>query len=55
MEYYLGIDAGGSHTRARLVTAEGQVVGTREAGPANPPIRLDEARKPLSRRSARQV
>ena len=25
MEYYLGIDAGGTHTRARLVTADGGV------------------------------
>lgn len=43
MDYYLGIDAGGTHTRARLVTAEGLVVGTGEAGPANTRIGLPEA------------
>ncbi len=43
MEYYLGIDAGGTHTRARLVTAGGEVVGTGEAGPANTRIGLPEA------------
>ena len=43
MEYYLGIDAGGTHTRARLVTAEGEVVGTGEAGPANTRIGLPKA------------
>jgi glucosamine kinase len=43
MDYYLGIDAGGTHTRARLVTAEGQVIGAGEAGPANTRIGLPEA------------
>lgn len=43
MEYYLGIDAGGTHTRARLVTGEGQVVGTGEAGAANTPSGLPNA------------
>lgn len=43
MEYYLGIDAGGTHTRARLVTADGAVVGTGEAGPGNTRIGLPEA------------
>jgi glucosamine kinase len=43
MEYYLGIDAGGSHTRARLVTSDGHVVGIGEAGPANARIGLPEA------------
>jgi glucosamine kinase len=40
MEFYLGIDAGGTHTRARLVTADGTVVGTGEGGPANTRIGL---------------
>lgn len=35
MNWYLGIDAGGSHCRSRLVDAEGVVVGTGETGPAN--------------------
>jgi glucosamine kinase len=43
MELYLGIDAGGTHTRARLVSAEGQVLGAGEAGPANTPRGLDDA------------
>jgi glucosamine kinase len=37
MTFYLGIDAGGTHTRARLVSADGEVIGTGEAGPANTP------------------
>lgn len=43
MTYFLGIDAGGSHTRARLVTAEGQTIGTGEAGPGNTRIGLENA------------
>jgi glucosamine kinase len=43
MDFYLGIDAGGTHTRARLVTATGAIVGTGEAGPANARIGLQEA------------
>lgn len=40
MDLYLGIDAGGSRTRARLVSAEGKVLGTGEGGPANTPAGL---------------
>jgi glucosamine kinase len=43
MDLYLGIDAGGTHTRARLVTDDGTVIGTGEAGPANTRIGLPEA------------
>jgi glucosamine kinase len=43
MELYLGIDAGGTHTRARLVSSEGSVLGTGEAGPANTPTGLSDA------------
>jgi glucosamine kinase len=43
MNYYLGIDAGGTHTRARLVAADGRMLGIGEAGPANARIGLDEA------------
>ncbi len=43
MEFYLGIDAGGTHSRARLVTAEGEVVGIGEGGPANARIGLPDA------------
>ena len=43
MGFYLGIDAGGTHTRARLVSGDGEVVGTGEAGPANTPDGLEGA------------
>ena len=43
MTFYLGIDAGGTHTRARLTTAEGEVLGIGEAGPANTRIGLGAA------------
>ncbi len=35
MSFYLGIDAGGSHTRARLSAEDGTVLGSGSAGPAN--------------------
>lgn len=35
MTYYLGVDAGGTRSRARLVDAAGRTIGTGEAGPAN--------------------
>ena len=41
MTYYLGVDAGGSHSRARLTDEGGTVLGTGEAGPANTRIGLD--------------
>jgi len=43
MDLYLGIDAGGTHSRARLVTADGTVIGSGEGGPANARIGLPEA------------
>ncbi|HLL58798.1 MAG TPA: BadF/BadG/BcrA/BcrD ATPase family protein [Allosphingosinicella sp.] len=43
MELYIGIDAGGSHSRARLVTSDGKVIGTGEGGPGNSRIGLPEA------------
>ncbi|MDP8912026.1 MAG: hypothetical protein M3N39_00450 [Pseudomonadota bacterium] len=43
MELYLGIDAGGTHTRARLVSGGGEIIGTGEGGPANTRIGLPEA------------
>ena len=47
MDLYLGIDAGGTHTRARLVAEDGTILGTGEAGPANTPAGLEEAFKAL--------
>jgi glucosamine kinase len=43
MELYLGIDAGGTRTRARLVLDAGSVLGVGEAGPANTPSGLPQA------------
>jgi glucosamine kinase len=43
MELFLGIDAGGTHTRARLVSDAREVLGTGEAGPANTPSGLPQA------------
>jgi glucosamine kinase len=42
-EYFLGIDAGGTHTRARLTASDGAVLGFGEAGPANTRIGLENA------------
>ncbi|MCY4164874.1 MAG: ATPase [Gammaproteobacteria bacterium] len=41
MRYFLGIDAGGSRTRARLTNLEGFVLGEAETGPANARIGLE--------------
>jgi glucosamine kinase len=38
---FLGIDAGGTHCRARLISASGEIVGTGEAGPANTRIGIE--------------
>lgn len=43
MHVYLGIDAGGTHTRARLVSSEGNLLGTGESGPGNTSAGLDVA------------
>lgn len=36
MAFYLGIDAGGTHTRALVADARGKILGRGAAGPANP-------------------
>lgn len=41
MTYYLGIDAGGSNCRARLIASDGRVIGTGTGGTANARIGLD--------------
>ncbi|MBY8821547.1 BadF/BadG/BcrA/BcrD ATPase family protein [Sphingomonas colocasiae] len=41
MTHYLGIDAGGSHCRSRLVDESGAILGTGETGPANAKIGMD--------------
>lgn len=47
MELYLGIDAGGTHTRARLVSGEGRILGVGEGGPANTPSGLAQGLKAI--------
>lgn len=42
MTYFLGIDAGGSHCRSRLIDATGRVIGRGETGPANARIGVDK-------------
>lgn len=42
--WYLGVDAGGSHCRARLVDQTGLVIGTGHAGPANTRIGVEALR-----------
>ncbi|WP_260596582.1 BadF/BadG/BcrA/BcrD ATPase family protein [Sphingomonas endolithica] len=41
MTYFLGIDAGGSNCRARLVDAQGVVIGQGRSGPANARIGIE--------------
>ncbi|RZM12110.1 MAG: hypothetical protein EOP67_66250, partial [Sphingomonas sp.] len=41
MIHYLGIDAGGSNCRARLIDARGVVVGEGRSGPANARIGIE--------------
>lgn len=41
MRYFLGIDAGGSHSRARLTRLDGAVIGEAKAGTANARIGLE--------------
>ena len=41
MTYYLGIDAGGSNCRARLIDAGGTIIGTGRSGPANARIGVE--------------
>jgi glucosamine kinase len=38
---YIGVDAGGSHCRARLTDASGKILGIGQAGPANTRIGLE--------------
>lgn len=47
MTFYLGIDAGGSHCRARLTDDAGRVIGTGATGPANARIGIEKLRATL--------
>ncbi|MDG2535800.1 BadF/BadG/BcrA/BcrD ATPase family protein [Sphingomonas sp. HITSZ_GF] len=48
MAYFLGIDAGGSHCRSRLVDERGTILGTGESGPANTRIGIQRLHDVLS-------
>lgn len=45
--YFLGVDAGGSHCRSRLVDESGAVLGRGETGPANARIGIEALHKTL--------
>jgi len=47
MKYFLGIDAGGSHSRARLTDIDGTALGEGKAGAANARIGLDSLHEVL--------
>ncbi|RDE05819.1 BadF/BadG/BcrA/BcrD ATPase family protein [Sphingomonas aracearum] len=55
MVFYLGIDAGGSHCRARLVDAAGAVLGTGESGPANARIGIERLHAVLAETAEQAV
>ncbi|MFL0415844.1 BadF/BadG/BcrA/BcrD ATPase family protein [Sphingomonas sp. 179-A 2A2 NHS] len=42
MGHYIGVDAGGSHCRSRLIDGSGTVLGTGETGPANARIGIEK-------------
>jgi glucosamine kinase len=44
---FLGIDAGGTRCRARLISSTGEVIGQGEAGPANTGIGIDQLHRTL--------
>ncbi|MDF2494191.1 BadF/BadG/BcrA/BcrD ATPase family protein [Sphingomonas sp.] len=47
VEWYLGIDAGGSHCRGRLVDAAGTIVGTGHSGPASTRLGMEAVRSAI--------
>src|SRR5262245_2838959 len=50
-ELFLGIDAGGTHCRARLVDGEGNVLGSGRAGPANLTLGIAQAHRSMTEAS----
>src|SRR5512146_1065657 len=55
MTFYLGIDAGGTRTSARLVSEDGQTIGVGEGGPANTRIGVDKALLEVERAAAQAI
>jgi glucosamine kinase len=55
MGFYLGIDAGGTRTRARLVSDSGTTLGVGEGGPANTRIGVENALREVEHASADAV
>jgi glucosamine kinase len=55
MAFYLGIDAGGTHTTARLVTDSGEALGSGEGGPANTRIGVDNALREVESACAQAI
>lgn len=55
MSYYLGIDAGGSHCRSRLIDAGGAIIGTGETGPANARIGIERLHATLIEVAAQSI
>lgn len=51
-EFFLGIDAGGTHCRARLVDADGNVLGSGHSGPANLTLGIAKAHGSIMAASA---
>ncbi|MBY0300962.1 MULTISPECIES: BadF/BadG/BcrA/BcrD ATPase family protein [Sphingomonas] len=45
--YFLGIDAGGSHCRARIADATGRLIGSGATGPANARVGMEQLRATL--------
>src|SRR4051795_10093120 len=55
MVFYLGIDAGGTRTTARLVSDSGETLGSGEGGPANTRIGFDNALREVESASAHAI
>ena len=55
MGFYLGIDAGGTHTAARLVSDGGEMLGVGEGGPANTRIGVENALREVEHAYAQAI
>jgi glucosamine kinase len=51
-QLFLGVDAGGTHCRARLVDQDGHVLGSGRAGPANLTLGIERAHRAIMAASA---